>query len=49
MDECNMRCTFCPRNKNVMKNMNNGEFLNLGTTMTLDSFKKVIDEEKNII
>lgn len=44
MDQCNMRCTFCPRDEPVMEAMGAKGELNRGTKMTLVDFKKVIDE-----
>jgi hypothetical protein len=43
-DECNMRCTFCPRDKPVMDAIGATGLLNRGTIMALDTFKRVIDE-----
>jgi hypothetical protein len=39
-----MRCTFCPRNSKVLKAMDYEDGLNNGTVMSLDVFKKIIDE-----
>ncbi len=44
MDECNMRCSFCPRDEEVMKAMDATDLLNRGTKTTLETFKQVIDE-----
>lgn len=44
MDECNMRCIFCPREKSVMKAMEATDLLNHGTKMSFDDFRQVIDE-----
>ncbi len=44
VDECNMRCTFCPRDKPVMEAMGATELLNRGTKLPLERFKQVIDE-----
>jgi pyruvate-formate lyase-activating enzyme len=43
-DQCNMRCTFCPRDKPVMEAMEATDLLNRGTTMSFEAFKQVIDE-----
>lgn len=44
MDQCNMRCVFCPRDESVMEAMGATDLLNRGTKTPLAVFKKVIDE-----
>ena len=44
MDECNMRCVFCPRDEAVMEAMDATDLLNRGTKTSLEVFKQVIDE-----
>lgn len=44
MDQCNMRCSFCPRDEEVMEAMGATDLLNRGTKTSLAAFKQVIDE-----
>lgn len=44
MDECNMRCSFCPRDEVVMKALGAEDLLNRGTKMSMETYKQVIDE-----
>lgn len=44
IDECNMRCAFCPRDEPIMRAMEAEDLLNRGTRTSLDTFKRVIDE-----
>lgn len=44
IDECNMRCAFCPRDETVLQAMNATDLLNRGTRTPLETFKRVIDE-----
>jgi molybdenum cofactor biosynthesis enzyme MoaA len=43
-DECNMRCTFCPRDEPVLEAMGATDLIGRGTKMSLESFQRVIDE-----